>query len=902
MRTAQIRKRFLDYFEAHGHANIPGSSLVPGTDPSLLFSNSGMVQFKNVFLGAETRDYKRACSAQLCLRAGGKHNDLENVGYTARHHTLFEMLGNFSFGDYFKEAAIDYAWDFLTDNKKGLGIDPRHLWITVFGGGAVFGKDGGVVQGDSESATHWQTCLKKSGFSEADIQRRITQVHSADNFWMMGDTGPCGPCTEIFYHPDIDMQEFTGMQDAHADECVEIWNLVFMQYNRVASGALEALPHPCVDTGMGLERVAAVLQGVSGNYETELFTQLMQAVNQAVVAAGGTDVGVSYAAAHRVIADHARAAAFVILDGVIPSNEGRGYVLRRIVRRALRHAYQLGARGNCLDTLVKAVAKCMDHKALSKNVKHVSKVLATEEERFRVTLKQGMDMLDAFFEDAQANNADALVVDGETAFQLYDTYGFPPDLTADIAREHSASVDMQGFDVHMERQRALARDTTRFKDAQSLDLGAGSTEFCGYGQLSMDAKVQRLISGSQHKSSDSLSRGQEGGLIVDSTPFYPQGGGQVGDRGIFYDAKDNPVFEVADTTRVRDLILHHGKALQPVKAGQKLVAKVDAVRRAAIVRNHSATHLLHASLIEVLGSHVKQKGSLVDADKLRFDFSHHEPLSADTLQAIEDLANEQIMLNTETRVELMDRQEANKRGAIALFGEKYGDRVRVLTMGEGFSVELCGGTHVQRTGDIGMLLIIEESGVSAGVRRIEALTATNARTYCHRQSDHLQEAATQLKCPPESVSDKIKSMHTQQRAMQKELHTLRQQVAAGGTSDSKQIWEDAHEIEGIKVLASMAPTDDAGILRDTVDRCRDRLGDSVVFLVAQQKERLLLAAGVSKSVRAKINALDLMRYFAPRLGGKGGGKADFAQGGGDNLAMVDTVLKQIPEWVENHLR
>lgn len=912
MRTSVIRQRFIDYFVERGHRHIPSSSLVPDTDPSLLFTNSGMVQFKNVFLGEETRDYSCACSAQLCLRAGGKHNDLENVGYTTRHHTLFEMLGNFSFGDYFKEQAISHAWTFLTDAKCGLGIDPRHLWVTVFGGGAVLGSKEPKVPKDEESYQQWSECFSAANFSAQEIKKRITRIRTTDNFWMMGESGPCGPCTEVFYHPDKGLERFVGEQEEHADECVEIWNLVFMEYNRSPEGGLKALPKPCVDTGMGLERVAAVMQGVAGNYETDLFLKLMAIVDKAVTAAGGKrasgtngSAGV-YSVAHRVLADHIRAAAFAVLDGVVPSNEGRGYVLRRIVRRALRHAHQLGATKNCLGAMVKPLAKCMERSDLTKNAAHIAKVLTAEEERFRITLSHGMSMLQSFLEEGADGSSPA--VEGSLVFQMYDTYGFPPDLTADIAREYGATVDLPEFEKHMAQQRARSRKATSFRASASAttalsELGAGDTHFCGYTEMRATGTVLQLSCGDEDKTSPHLSAGEEGVLVLDKTPFYAEGGGQVGDAGALY-RDDTPAFEVVYTTRVRDLIVHHGKSLVPIQRGDTLSAVVDEERRHAVMRNHSATHLLHASLIKVLGAHIKQKGSLVDADRLRFDFSHHEPVSAGDLKEIEDCVNAEILRNTEVEVALMSRAKAQERGAIALFGEKYDNEVRVLTMGGGFSVELCGGTHVQRTGDIGMLFLVEESGVAAGVRRIEAVTGNGARMHFNEHRQLLKQLSERLKCPPQDMDAKLETIQVRARRTDKELKKLHQVVASGGTQGgaSSEIWEDARDIGGVKVLARKTMANDALVLRNTVDRCRDRLGDSVVFLVAEQEERLLLAAGVSDSLCGTISASVLMRQFAPRLGGNGGGKASFAQGSGVNLAMVDDVLSEIPDWVEERLR
>lgn len=908
MRTALIRKRFLDYFSARGHRNIPGSSLVPQTDPTLLFTNAGMVQFKDLFLGVQPADYESACSAQLCLRAGGKHNDLENVGYTARHHTLFEMLGNFSFGGYFKQEAIAYAWEFLTDSKVGLGIDPRHLWITVFGGGAVLGKAGPRIDKDDDSYRHWAACLEGAGFSKGELKRRIVRVRSSDNFWMMGDTGPCGPCSEVFYHPDKDMDRFVGHEEQHADVCVEIWNLVFMQYNRLDDGVLEPLPTPCVDTGMGLERIAAVMQGVASNYQTDLFTGLMSIVNEEIVAAGGVDAKGNYQAAHRVIADHLRACMFVISDGLVPTNEGRGYVLRRIVRRALRHAHQLGARDNCMARIAASAVAFLDDAVLARNAEHIAGILDAEETRFRLTLSQGMGMLKDFFETEPVVAGGTRQIDGKLVFLLYDTYGFPPDLTADIAREHQATVDWRGYEQQMEQQRARARKSSAFRQAAAAPVLPDGcvSEFRGYESLQAKSVVTQLLLPEQDALGvvKTVPAGSYAGVVLDVTPFYPEGGGQVGDRGALYrDEGGEPVFKVEDTVRVGEAIVHYGSALSAMDCKESVLAVVDELHRRATARNHSATHLLHASLIKTLGAHVKQKGSLVDSERLRFDFTHHEALSAQALGDIEAVVNGEIMKNSEVKVESMSQAKAAARGAIALFGEKYGDPVRVLTMGDNFSMELCGGTHVQRTGDIGMLVLTEEASVAAGVRRIEALSGDTAQRYCRQHLGLLRESARYLQCKPEALVETLKSLRSECRELKRALKQL-DQAGADGPSTSQlveSLCTGAQEIKDVKVLAQRVGGVSAAVLREYVDGCRDKLGDSVVFLASEQEDRLLLASGVSRDLCARISAASLMNEFAPALGGKGGGRPDFAQGGGVEADMLESVLKKIPAWVEDQL-
>ena len=917
MNGSQIRQSFLRFFERRGHQIVPGAPLVPANDPSLLFTNSGMVQFKDVFLGREHRNYRSACSAQRCLRAGGKHNDLENVGYTSRHHTLFEMLGNFSFGDYFKAEAIAWAWEYLTGDE-GLKLNPRQLWITIFGGGRLFGEDSELLPADEEAAEHWRRCLSTAGFSEDEIERRIVRVTTMDNFWMMGDTGPCGPCSEVFFSRDPAADRFVGDLAEHADDCVEIWNLVFMQYSRNADGELQTLPTPCVDTGMGLERAAAVVQGVAGNYESDLFATLLAAVDNAISAAGGESCGGHYQASHRVIADHLRAAAFLVVDGVVPDNEGRGYVLRRIIRRAARHAWQLGLREGCLHALVPELARSMEAPELSAVQDQIIAVLKAEESKFAETLEHGMQLLQRDMTELTPGDT----LSGEVVFRLYDRCGFPPDLTADIAREKKLLIGWMDFERLMAEQRQRARRHAEFGPLADNGLPPVShcSEFSGYEQLEQSATVLELWVGGA--AAERVTAGSDVTAVLDRTPFYPEGGGQVGDSGTWLRAGET-VFEVTDTrsvtavaaTDARDpaqqqpsnpagtAILHIGRSSGELAVGDHIQAQVEGERRQAVMRNHSATHLLHGALRELLGKHVRQRGSLVEADRLRFDFSHYEALEQQQCRALEMRVNELILANTEVRSEQMSQQQAERAGALALFGEKYGEQVRVLSMGEGsqqqpYSVELCGGTHVARTGDIGLFRILREQGISSGVRRIEAVTGTGALALCERQDALLKALAQQLECGVESLEQRFAQLQETQRKAVRELQRLRNSQASAELID---IGTEAVAVGSARVLARQVDAADGQALRSAVDRCRDSLGSAVVLLAAPHRDRLLLAAGVSSDLVDRVTAGELMREFAPRLGGRGGGKREFAEGSGSDSAAWPEVARAVPVWVGERL-
>ncbi len=890
MRSAAIRKAFLDYFRARGHELVKSSSLVPAGDSSLLFTNAGMVQFKDVFLEQASASSRRACSAQRCLRAGGKHNDLENVGYTSRHHTFFEMLGNFSFGDYFKKEAIAYAWEFLT-GADFLGLDPGHLWITVFDGGRLFGKEQPEVPPDEEAFAAWMSILQESGLSEEEAAGRITRVNGFDNFWMMGDTGPCGPCSEIFYSRDR-ATRFEGNDPGREDRCPEIWNLVFMQYSRDESGTLRQLPRPCVDTGMGLERIAAVMQGVESNYEIDLFQALMAAVNRSVSAGGGTDCGGDYGVSHRVIADHIRAAAFLISDGVLPSNEGRGYVLRRIIRRAARHGRRLGAGAGFFAQLAAPLAGLMGEAcpALDEKRESIAKVLAAEEQQFARTLEQGMQKLEQEMRTLKQGEC----LPGKLVFFLYDTCGFPVDMTADIAREQGLEVDLKGFEAAMAEQQARARAASAFGEGALLPVTEGETAFCGYGELSARGRVTSLWRGQQPV--ERLTAGEEGDIALSATPFYAEGGGQVGDAGILTGPDGD--FRVRDTRKSGAVHLHRGLAEGAISLGDEMEARVDCPRRDAIACNHSATHLMHAALRKVLGSHVTQQGSLVNAERLRFDFSHPQALTPEQLAEIEGLVNNEIRCNTEVRSEVMPRQEAEARGAIAMFGEKYGERVRVLSMGNDFSVEFCGGTHVGQTGDIGLFKIVAESGIAAGVRRLEALTGEAASLRFAAGEQMLEQIGHLLGARREELPDRVQRMQEEGRQLQRELAELRLRLAEGGDGS---LIADAVPVCEVQVLAKKIDMGDARALRTAVDRCREQLGDSVVLLATERDGELLLAAGVSPELVKRVSAAKLIREFAGRLGGRGGGRADFAQGGGSDLAALEQVLSELPAWVQERL-
>ena len=863
--TTAIRQAFLDFFRNRGHEVVPSSPLVPANDPTLLFTNAGMVQFKDVFLGKEKRGYVRAASSQRCVRAGGKHNDLENVGYTARHHTFFEMLGNFSFGDYFKREAIAYAWEFLTDV---IALSPERLWITVF-------------EDDDEAADIW---LNDIGVDPA----RFSRIGAKDNFWSMGDTGPCGPCTEIFYDhgPEVPGGP-PGTPEEDGDRYIEIWNLVFMQYNRDAGGELTPLPRPSVDTGMGLERLAAILQGVHSNYEIDLFQNLIRA---AAAITGTADLE---SKSLRVIADHIRASAFLIVDGVIPSNEGRGYVLRRIIRRAIRHGHKLGMRESFFHKLVAPLAAEMGdaYPELVKQQGQVEQVLEQEELRFAETLDNGMKILE---EAIGALPGDE--IPGDTVFKLYDTYGFPVDLTADIARERNLRIDMPGFEAEMAAQRERARAASHFAAADTGGLTiAGSCEFTGYERETDEAAVTGLFVNG--KAVDSLQAGDQGIVVLAHTPFYAESGGQVGDRGVL--RKQGGVFRVLDTRKQGEgAIIHVGELTQgAIAVGDRLEALVDHERRAATRLNHSATHLMHAALREVLGEHVQQKGSLVDPDRLRFDFSHFQPLTPEELQRIESRVNAQIRANADVETRVMPIDQAMEAGAMALFGEKYGDEVRVLSIGD-FSVELCGGTHARRAGDIGLFKIVSEAGVAAGVRRIEAVTGEAALAHVEALEKNLDEVAGMVKGTAGEAAAKVGQLLERNRKLEKELEALKAKLASSQGSD---LAGQAREVEGIKVLAARLEGADAKGLRETVDQLKNKLGAAAVILAAVNGDKVALVAGVTKAETGRVKAGELVNHVATQIGGRGGGRPDMAQAGGSQPENLDAALASVGDWVKQQL-
>jgi alanyl-tRNA synthetase len=854
----ELRQAFLDYFAERDHEVVPSSPLVPANDPTLLFTNAGMVQFKDVFLGREQRANPRAASAQRCLRAGGKHNDLENVGYTARHHTLFEMLGNFSFGDYFKREAIHYAWEFITGV---LELPAERLWCTVF-------------EDDDEAADVW---LKDIGVDP----KRFARMGEKDNFWAMGDTGPCGPCTEIFYdHGPGVTGGPPGSPEEEGDRYVEIWNLVFMQYDRNEAGELKPLPKPSVDTGMGLERLAAVMQGVHSNYETDLFRHLIQHAMEVTRSADPASSSL------RVIADHIRACAFLIADGVLPDNEGRGYVLRRIIRRAIRHGYKLGVAEPFFYALVGSVEAQMGaaYPELDRQRAHVERVLRQEEERFAETLSQGMWIL----EDAIRGLGSGRVIPGETAFKLYDTYGFPEDLTADIARERNLTVDHAGFESAMAAQRERARRASRFAAGGSQTPALEEpTQFLGYDTLEGSGAVTALfVDGAPVLA---LEAGTAGAVVLDRTPFYAESGGQVGDTGLLAGASGR--FRVDDTVKFGAAHGHVGVLEEGrVQVGEKLTASVDARRRAAIVLNHSATHLLHAALRTVLGPHVQQKGSLVAPDRLRFDFSHYEAVKPGELRRIEALVNEQIRGNALAEIREMPYPEAIASGALAFFGEKYAEDVRVLKLGD-FSTELCGGTHVGRAGDIGILKITSEAGIAAGVRRIEAVTGEGALEWIEANDAAIKQVAGLVKGSREDVAEKVAQLVERNRTLERELDALKGQLASGGARD---LLAETREVSGVKVLAARLDGADAKALRDAADRLRDQLGSGVVVLGAVEGDKVRLVAGVSKDLTGMLKAGEIIRPVAEWVGGRGGGRPDFAQAGGTEPGKLDEALARVP--------
>ncbi|EFA5483852.1 alanine--tRNA ligase [Escherichia coli] len=872
--TAEIRQAFLDFFHSKGHQVVASSSLVPHNDPTLLFTNAGMNQFKDVFLGLDKRNYSRATTSQRCVRAGGKHNDLENVGYTARHHTFFEMLGNFSFGDYFKHDAIQFAWELLT-SEKWFALPKERLWVTVY-------------ESDDEAYEIWE---KEVGIPRERIIRigdNKGAPYASDNFWQMGDTGPCGPCTEIFYdHGDHIWGGPPGSPEEDGDRYIEIWNIVFMQFNRQADGTMEPLPKPSVDTGMGLERIAAVLQHVNSNYDIDLFRTLIQAVAKVT---GATDLSNK---SLRVIADHIRSCAFLIADGVMPSNENRGYVLRRIIRRAVRHGNMLGAKETFFYKLVGPLIDVMGSAGedLKRQQAQVEQVLKTEEEQFARTLERGLALLD---EELAKLSGDTL--DGETAFRLYDTYGFPVDLTADVCRERNIKVDEAGFEAAMEEQRRRAREASGFgADYNAMIRVDSASEFKGYDHLELNGKVTALFV--DGKAVDAINAGQEAVVVLDQTPFYAESGGQVGDKGELKGA--NFSFAVEDTQKYGQAIGHIGKlAAGSLKVGDAVQADVDEARRARIRLNHSATHLMHAALRQVLGTHVSQKGSLVNDKVLRFDFSHNEAMKPEEIRAVEDLVNAQIRRNLPIETNIMDLEAAKAKGAMALFGEKYDERVRVLSMGD-FSTELCGGTHASRTGDIGLFRIISESGTAAGVRRIEAVTGEGAITTVHADSDRLSEVAHLLKGDSNNLADKVRSVLERTRQLEKELQQLKEQAAA---QESANLSSKAIDVNGVKLLVSELSGVEPKMLRTMVDDLKNQLGSTIIVLATVAEGKVSLIAGVSKNVTDRVKAGELIGMVAQQVGGKGGGRPDMAQAGGTDAAALPAALASVKGWVSAKLQ
>ncbi|MEZ5657659.1 MAG: alanine--tRNA ligase [Burkholderiaceae bacterium] len=877
MKSADIRQTFLRYFESKGHMIVSSSPVVPGDDPTLLFTNAGMNQFKDVFLGFDKRPYSRAVTSQKCIRAGGKHNDLENVGYTARHHTFFEMLGNFSFGDYFKREAIHFAWELLT---QGFGLPPEKLWITVYAD-------------DDEAFEIWS---REIGVPAARIVRigdNKGARYASDNFWMMGDTGPCGPCSEIFFDhgPEIAGGP-PGSPDEDGDRYIEIWNLVFMQFNRDESGTMHPLPKPSVDTGMGLERIAAVLQGVHSNYEIDLFVALLAAAAQAVADAGGTAQPDSPSL--KVLADHIRACSFTIVDGVIPGNEGRGYVLRRITRRAIRHGYKLGARAPFFHKLVAALAAQMGeaYPELRRQQERITDVLRQEETRFFETIAHGMEIL----EDALVplRGQAGAVLDGATAFKLHDTYGFPLDLTADVCRENGVAVDEAGFDAAMARQREQARAAAKFRMGQALEYEGTATTFHGYEQTVHSGRITALYRDGMRVSR--LAAGEAGVVVLDHTPFYAESGGQVGDSGVLMGG--GALFRVEDTQKIQAAVFGHHGVLQEgeLADGDTLEARVDGARRERIVRNHSATHLMHKALREVLGPHVQQKGSLVDADRTRFDFSHNAPVSHEQIARVEAIVNREILANQATQARLMGYDDAIAAGAMALFGEKYGDEVRVLNIGS--SCELCGGTHVSRTGDIGVFKVITEGGVAAGIRRIEAVTGEGALALINERQALLERSAAALRVPPAELPTRLEALLDQSRQLEKELARLKSQMASTQGGD---LAAQAVRIGEVSVLAARLDGVDPRSLRETVDKLRDKLGQAVVLLAAVNDDKISLVAGVTTKTVPSIKAGDLVGHVAAQLGGRGGGRPDMAQGGGTDIGALAGALESVDAWVRERL-
>ncbi|WP_301152490.1 alanine--tRNA ligase [Metapseudomonas otitidis] len=873
MKSAEIREAFLSFFEEKGHTRVASSSLIPGNDPTLLFTNAGMNQFKDCFLGLEKRAYTRATTSQKCVRAGGKHNDLDNVGYTARHHTFFEMLGNFSFGDYFKRDAIHYAWEFLTGDKW-LKLPKEKLWVTVYAS-------------DDEAYDIWTQEVGIPAERMVRIGDNKGAPYASDNFWAMGDTGPCGPCTEIFYDhgPDI-WGGPPGSPEEDGDRYIEIWNNVFMQFNRTADGVMHPLPAPSVDTGMGLERISAVLQHVHSNYEIDLFQSLLKAAAEAIGCANDD------APSLKVVADHIRSCSFLVADGVLPSNEGRGYVLRRIIRRACRHGNKLGAKGTFFHKIVAALVAEMGEAfpELKQQQAHIERVLKTEEEQFAKTLEHGLKILEQDLASLQGQ-----VIPGDIVFKLYDTYGFPVDLTADIARERELTVDEEGFEREMEAQRERARASSAFgMDYNSLVKVDGDTRFLGYAGTSGSGKVVALFKAGA--AVDSLAEGEEGVVVLDQTPFYAESGGQVGDCGYLEGAGVR--FDVRDTTKAGGAFLHHGiVAKGGLSVGASVKAEADSTVRSATALNHSATHLLHAALRRVLGEHVQQKGSLVDSQRLRFDFSHFEAIKPEQLKTLEDIVNTEIRRNTAVETEETDIETAKAKGAMALFGEKYGDQVRVLSMGGDFSVELCGGTHVSRTGDIGLFKITSEGGVASGVRRIEAVTGAAALAYLNGAEEQLKEAAVLVKGSRDNVLDKLAALLERNRQLEKEVDQLKAKAASAAGDD---LAASAVEVKGVKVLAARLDVDGDALLA-LVDQLKNKLGRAVILLGGALEGKVTLVAGVTQDLTGQLKAGDLMKQAAAAVGGKGGGRPDMARGGGTDAAALDQALALAVPFVEQGL-
>lgn len=874
MKSAEIREAFLRFFEEQGHTRVASSSLIPGNDPTLLFTNAGMNQFKDCFLGQEKRAYTRAVSSQKCVRAGGKHNDLENVGYTARHHTFFEMLGNFSFGDYFKRDAITYAWTFLTSDKW-LNLPKEKLWVTVYAT-------------DDEAYDIWTKEIGVPAERMVRIGDNKGAPYASDNFWTMGDTGPCGPCTEIFYDHGADIWGGPpGSPEEDGDRYIEIWNNVFMQFNRTADGVLHPLPAPSVDTGMGLERVSAVLQHVHSNYEIDLFQNLLSAAAKAIGCSNDNQASL------KVVADHIRSCGFLIADGVLPSNEGRGYVLRRIIRRACRHGNKLGAKGSFFYQIVAALVAEMGEAfpELKSQQAHIERVLKAEEEQFAKTLEQGLRILEQDLAQLQGD-----VVPGDVVFKLYDTYGFPMDLTADIARERELTIDEAGFEREMDAQRERARSASAFgMDYNSLVKVDTATDFLGYTTTEGQAKVIALYKDGQ--AVEQLGEGEQGVVILDRTPFYAESGGQVGDSG--YLQAGAVRFDVRDTTKTGGAFLHHGVvASGALSVGAEVEAKVDADVQHATSLNHSATHLLHEALRQVLGDHVQQKGSLVDSQRLRFDFSHFEAVKPEQIKALEDIVNREVRRNTEVLTEVTDIETAKRKGAMALFGEKYGDTVRVLSMGGDFSVELCGGIHAKRTGDISLFKIISEGGVASGVRRIEAVTGAAALAYLNAAEEQVKEAAQLVKGNRDNLIDKLSAVLERNRQLEKQLEQLQAKAASAAGDD---LSNAAVEVKGAKVLAARLDGQDGKALLALVDQLKNKLGHAVILLGSEHEGKVVLVAGVTKDLSSQLKAGDLMKQAAATVGGKGGGRPDMAQGGGVDVAALDQALALAVPFAEQGL-